>query len=73
MTDISRFGFPDDVSFSRHLIEKIGVAAVPGGYLGLEEMRAMEDRMATSQPRSETSEALLGHPVGLEPSSWELP
>ena len=30
MTDISRFGFNDDVSFVRHLIEKLGVAAVPG-------------------------------------------
>ena len=30
MTDISRFGFADDVSFSRHLIEQVGVAAVPG-------------------------------------------
>jgi aspartate/methionine/tyrosine aminotransferase len=30
MTDISDFGFPDDVSFARHLIENIGVAAVPG-------------------------------------------
>jgi len=30
MTDISRFGFPDDVSFARHLVEKIGVAVVPG-------------------------------------------
>jgi aminotransferase len=30
MTDISGFGFPDDVSFVRHLIENIGVAAVPG-------------------------------------------
>lgn len=30
MTDISSFGFPDDVSFCNHLVEKIGVAAVPG-------------------------------------------
>jgi aspartate/methionine/tyrosine aminotransferase len=30
MTDISDFGFPDDVSFARHLVQKIGVAAVPG-------------------------------------------
>jgi aspartate/methionine/tyrosine aminotransferase len=31
MTDISAFGVPDDVSFTRHLIQEIGVAAVPGG------------------------------------------
>jgi aspartate/methionine/tyrosine aminotransferase len=30
MTDISGFGFSDDVSFVRHLIEDVGVAAVPG-------------------------------------------
>jgi aspartate/methionine/tyrosine aminotransferase len=30
ITDISGFGFSDDVTFVRHLIEKVGVAAVPG-------------------------------------------
>jgi aspartate/methionine/tyrosine aminotransferase len=30
MTDISGFGFADDVSFARYLVEKIGVATVPG-------------------------------------------
>ncbi len=30
MTDISSFGFPDDVSFARFLITEVGVAAVPG-------------------------------------------
>lgn len=30
MTDISGFGFPDDVAFTRHLIREIGVACVPG-------------------------------------------
>jgi aminotransferase len=30
MTDISGFGFDDDMEFVRHLIENIGVAAVPG-------------------------------------------
>jgi aspartate/methionine/tyrosine aminotransferase len=30
MTDISGFGFPDDVSFARALVEEAGVAAVPG-------------------------------------------
>ncbi len=30
MTDISRFGYPDDVSFAKFLVEKIGVAVVPG-------------------------------------------
>jgi aspartate/methionine/tyrosine aminotransferase len=30
MTDISAFGFPNDVEFVRHLIDAAGVAAVPG-------------------------------------------
>ncbi len=30
MTDISAFGFPDDISFTRYLVKEIGVAAVPG-------------------------------------------
>lgn len=30
MTDISGFGFQDDVTFCRFLVEEIGVAAVPG-------------------------------------------
>jgi aspartate/methionine/tyrosine aminotransferase len=30
MTDISAFGFTDDVSFAHHLVKDIGVAVVPG-------------------------------------------
>jgi aspartate/methionine/tyrosine aminotransferase len=30
MADISTFGFPDDQAFAAHLVEHIGVAAVPG-------------------------------------------
>ena len=30
MTDISAFGFSDDVEFARYLVKEIGVAAVPG-------------------------------------------
>jgi aspartate/methionine/tyrosine aminotransferase len=30
MTDISAFGFPDDVEFAKHLVAQVGVAAVPG-------------------------------------------
>jgi aspartate/methionine/tyrosine aminotransferase len=30
MTDISAFGFKDDVSFAKYLVEHIGVATVPG-------------------------------------------
>jgi aminotransferase len=30
MTDIGHFGFSDDVAFALHLVEKFGVATVPG-------------------------------------------
>ena len=30
MTDISGFGFPDDLEFARHLVREVGVAVVPG-------------------------------------------
>ena len=30
MTDISAFGFPDDLAFTHYLVSEIGVAAVPG-------------------------------------------
>lgn len=30
MTDVSAFGFPDDVAFAKYLVKEIGVAAVPG-------------------------------------------
>ncbi len=30
MTDIAGFGFADDLAFTKHLVSKVGVAAVPG-------------------------------------------
>lgn len=30
MTDISAFGFADDIEFTRHLVREVGVACVPG-------------------------------------------
>src|SRR5581483_11533727 len=30
MTDITGFGYPDDVSFTKYLVKDVGVAAVPG-------------------------------------------
>lgn len=42
MTDISAFGFPDDVTFVRHLIERIGVAAVPGSSFYADPVRGAQ-------------------------------
>jgi len=30
MTDISGFGFSDDIAFAKHLVKEVGVAVVPG-------------------------------------------
>jgi aspartate/methionine/tyrosine aminotransferase len=30
MTDISAFGFENDIEFTKYLVKEIGVAAVPG-------------------------------------------
>ena len=30
MTDVARFGYPDDMAFAFHLVEHLGVATVPG-------------------------------------------
>ncbi len=39
MTDISAFGFADDVEFTKHLVQEIGVAAVPGSSFYRESSR----------------------------------
>ena len=45
MTDISGFGFPDDVAFTRHLIREIGVACVPGSsFYSVPELGAQQVR-----------------------------
>ena len=45
MTDISGFGFNDDVEFTRHLIREIGVACVPGSsFYSLPERGAQQVR-----------------------------
>jgi aspartate/methionine/tyrosine aminotransferase len=45
MTDISRFGFSDDITFAKFLVEKVGVAVVPGSSF------YNDPRDATSQVR----------------------
>jgi aminotransferase len=45
MTDISRFGFADDVAFTRHLIREVGVACVPGSsFYSVPELGAQQVR-----------------------------
>jgi aspartate/methionine/tyrosine aminotransferase len=40
MTDISGFGFPDDLTFAKYLVKDIGVAAVPGSSFYQDHVRA---------------------------------
>ena len=57
MTDISAFGFADDVEFTRHLIQKVGVACVPGSsFYSRPELGARQVRFCFCK-RDETLEA----------------
>ena len=56
MTDISDFGFPDDVEFTRHLIENIGVAAVPGSSFYSDRSRGSQQVRFTFCKKEDTLE-----------------
>ncbi|MGB6429442.1 MAG: aminotransferase class I/II-fold pyridoxal phosphate-dependent enzyme [Candidatus Acidiferrales bacterium] len=57
MTDISRFGFPNDVEFARHLVENIGVAVVPGSSFYNDPADGARQVRFTFCKRDETLEA----------------
>jgi aminotransferase len=57
MTDISAFGFRDDVEFTRHLIREVGVACVPGSsFYSRPELGARQVRFCFCK-KDETLEA----------------
>ncbi|HEX7315127.1 MAG TPA: aminotransferase class I/II-fold pyridoxal phosphate-dependent enzyme [Pyrinomonadaceae bacterium] len=57
MTDISAFGFADDVEFTRHLIQQVGVACVPGSsFYSRPELGARQVRFCFCK-KDETLEA----------------
>ncbi|HEX5084369.1 MAG TPA: aminotransferase class I/II-fold pyridoxal phosphate-dependent enzyme [Blastocatellia bacterium] len=57
MTDISDFGFENDVKFARHLVQNIGVAVVPGSsFYHQSELGAQQVRFCYCK-RDETLEA----------------
>lgn len=57
MTDISGFGFEDDLKFTRHLVQNIGVAVVPGSsFYRRPELGAQQVRFCYCK-RDETLEA----------------
>jgi aminotransferase len=57
MTDISRFGFRNDVEFARHLVETIGVAVVPGSSFYNDPADGARQVRFTFCKRDETLEA----------------
>ena len=67
MTDISAFGFPDDVTFAKYLVQDIGIAAVPGSSFyrqeadGRTQLRfAFWKKESTFQAAAERFERLRG-------------
>jgi aminotransferase len=54
MTDISAFDFPNDVEFARHLVEQVGVAAVPGSSFYREGTRGRTKLRFCFSKRDET-------------------
>jgi aspartate/methionine/tyrosine aminotransferase len=57
MTDISGFGYQDDVRFARFLVEDIGVAAVPGSSFYADPASGRERLRFQFARRRETLEA----------------
>lgn len=57
MTDISGFGFSDDVAFTQHLIRDIGVAVVPGSSFYRFSNRGKQQVRFTYCKREETLQA----------------
>ncbi len=57
MTDISAFGFADDIEFTRHLVREVGVACVPGSsFYSRPELGARQVRFCFCK-KDETLEA----------------
>jgi aminotransferase len=61
MTDISGFGFPDDVAFARHLVAEGGVAAVPGSSFYSDPAAGRQRLRFHFARRRETLEAAVQH------------
>jgi len=65
MTDISRFGFSDDVAFARHLVAEGGVAAVPGSSFYSDPAAGRQRLRFHFARRRETLEAAIARLGGL--------
>jgi aspartate/methionine/tyrosine aminotransferase len=67
MTDISAFGYPDDVSFGKYLVEKIGVAVVPGSSFYRNAADGAKQVRFTFCKKEETLAAAAGRLAKLRP------
>ena len=59
MVDISKFGFENDVAFAKHLVEKIGVAVVPGSSFYADPERGSQQVRFAFCKKMETLEAAV--------------
>jgi aminotransferase len=66
MTDISNFGFSDDVAFARHLVAEGGVAAVPGSSFYSDPAAGRQRLRFHFARRRETLEAAVERLGGLK-------
>jgi aminotransferase len=69
MTNISDFGFPDDVTFSTHLVKEIGVAAVPGSSFYHDPANGGTQLRFTFCKTEQTFQAVAERLAKLRPSS----
>jgi aminotransferase len=61
MTGISAFGFENDRSFAAHLVEKVGVASVPGSSFYSDPARGAQQVRFAFCKRPETLEAAIAN------------
>ncbi|MEI9975040.1 MAG: aminotransferase class I/II-fold pyridoxal phosphate-dependent enzyme [Ignavibacteriota bacterium] len=61
MTDISNFGFSDDMEFVRHLINEVGIAAVPGSSFYAQECGGSQQIRFCFCKKYETLESAKNH------------
>jgi len=61
MTDVSAFGFADDLAFVRHLMDDVGVAAVPGSSFYAQECGGSQQVRFCFCKKYETLESARNH------------
>ena len=73
MTDISAFGFPDDVTFAKYLVTEIGVAAVPGSSFYRDPADGRTHLRFTFCKKESTLQAAAERLAKLKPAQIKVP